>query len=159
MDGVAYCKRNGIRNTKKIKKWVDAGYLGDASKDEKTGKYIISKDVPVPFSANAKVSTFPTLMRDILTAATKGCSIFSSMYPNIKPESFERVLQDCVDANLVRICHTECGNPFLEITTEGARFLSDYTEKERKLLFDKAYKLILTGISLFNALVQLGVFS
>ena len=65
MDGVAYCKRNGIRNTKKIKKWVDAGYLGDASKDEKTGKYIISKDVPVPFSANAKVSTFPTLMRDI----------------------------------------------------------------------------------------------
>lgn len=159
MDRVTYCKKYGIKNTKKIKKWYDAGYLGNSSKDEKTGVYNIIDDVPVPFSANAKVSTIPTLIRDILTAASKGCSIFPSMYPKITEETFERVLKDCEDANLIRICYTENGDSFLEITPEGSRFLLDYTEKERKKIFDKACKLIATGVTLFNALVQLGVFS
>ena len=149
-----YRDRCGKDCSKRIPEWYAAGYLGNATK---AGKYNIPEDVPLPFYANKKVSTFPTLTRDILTAASLGCSIFPGMYPKIREDSFERVLQDCVDSQYVRVCYTESGYPFLELTTNGTRFLDNYTETERKALLIKAFSMAAQGISFVAALKSLGI--
>ena len=157
MNAVQFCDKYGDKYASKIKEWYAAGYLGNATKDEKTGRYNIPDDIPLPFSAHKNVSTIQTLTRDILTAALNCNSIFPSMYPKIPSETFDRVLQDCIDSHLVRISRTGNGDPFLELQIDGIRFLSDYTEKQRKILLNRLYKLVTGGLSFLGALIQLGV--
>lgn len=157
MNASQFGDKYGKKYLKKIRHWYDCGYLGNATRDEKTGVYEIPDDIPLPYSANANVSTMPTLMRDILLAASGCCSLYPSMYPKIKKASFDRMIQECVDANLIDICYTESGDQYLELNPLGLEFLNNTTEDERKLIFEKTYKLIIAGSTLLGALANLGI--
>ena len=152
MNATQFCEKYGKKYASKIPKWYEAGYLGNSTKDKKTGEYNIPNDIPLPYSANSNVSTMPTLMRDILLAAAECCSLYSGMYPKIHIDSFDRMLRDCVEAGLIRVCYSESGDQYLQLTPTGVAFLKGTTKEERKVILGKVYKLIMAGSTLVTAL-------
>ena len=139
----------------RIKEWYEAGYLGKTTKIN--GKYNFPENVPLPFYANKNVSTVTTLTRDILKAADYRCSVYPGMYPKIPADWFDSTIQDCIDVHFIRSCYTEDGDPFIELTIDGMRFLEDHPEKERNSLYNKAAKLAEKGLMLLSTLKQLEV--
>ena len=152
MNASQFCEKYGDKYASKIPKWYAAGYLGNTTKDKKTGHYDIPDDIPLPFSANPIISTIPTLMRDILQAASEMRSLYPSMYPKIPAQSFCNQIQDMVDANLIRVCYTKSGDPYLELRQAGVMFLNTFSEKDRTKTFNKLHKLIAAGYTLIQAL-------
>lgn len=153
MNATQFCEKYGKKFASKIPKWYEAGYLGNSTKDKKTGEYNIPNDIPLPYSANANVSTMPTLMRDILLAASECCSLYSEMYPKIPKDSFDRMLHECIEASLICVCYSESGDWYLQLTPTGVVFLDGTTKEERKTILDNVYKLIMAGSTLITALV------
>ena len=154
MNAIQFCQKYGRKYAYKIPEWYKVGLLGNATKDEKTGEYTIPDDIPLPYSANKNVSTMPTLMRDILLAASRCCSLHSSMYPKISKDSFNRMVQECKDANLINVLYTESGYQYLELKPAGINLINTTTEKERKVILGKVYKLVIAGSTLLSALAS-----
>ena len=49
MNAKQFGEKYGKKYTRKIKAWYEAGYLGNTTRDEKTGVYVIPDDIPLPY--------------------------------------------------------------------------------------------------------------
>ena len=110
MNAKEFGDKYGRKYVRKIPQWYAAGYLGNTTKDEKTGVYAIPDDMPLPYSAHSNVTQLPTLWRDMFTAAAGMQSLFGTMYPNLAEGVFERQLQGLVDAGFLRVSRTASGD-------------------------------------------------
>lgn len=147
-----YAKKHGINNVRKIKKWYDLNYLGNAIKDEKTGVYDIPEDTPLPYNANNKVSTIPTLWRDILIAASLQQSIYESMYPRFQAGTVEAEIQKFSDEGLIEVRITESGAKYLQLCNSGYERLTVLNKKQQTNAFVKVAAFVADGATLVKAL-------
>ena len=147
-----FCDKYGKKYKKQVPQWFAAGYLGAATKDEKTGVYSIPCDIPLPYSARSNVTQLPTLWRDMLLAASKTQSLFETMYPKLAPGVFSRQLQEMVDSGFIRISKTESGDPYLELRPAGFEYMTKLNDKEKKHVLDKVAKLVQTGATIAQAI-------
>ena len=137
-------------SSRKIKKWFDAGYLGAAVKDEKTGVYDIPADTPIPFKADCRISHLKSFWKQILNAAESQNSLYESMYPRLQPGTFDRYIKDFVEAGFIRVQTTESGAKYLELCVAGDKYLNELTEKEQTEVFSLVEKGIAAGTSFIN---------
>lgn len=151
MNATGFCEKYGNKYRNRIKKWYEMGYLGNTTQDEKTLEYSIPDDIPLPYCADPRVSTLPTLMRDILEASARCCSLFASMYPKIPKGTYDRTLQDFVDQQLIRICYTESGDEYIELRSAGWKFMTEIDSREREKKLKKVTELISNGLSFIQA--------
>lgn len=157
-----FAERCGRKDTAIIKKWYDAGYLGDATKDEKTGVYDIPEDTPIPYAANVKTQRNSTLRTQLLDAADKNQMVVASMYPLISNDDFRAQLQEMIDNNLLEVVTTVSGQSYLRIKSAGQAILANTsTAQERKSVFEKIERIMSNSantITIVQALISLGFF-
>ena len=151
MNATGFCEKYGYKYNSRIKSWYEKGYLGNTKQDEKTLEYDIPDDIPLPYCADPRVSTLPTLLRDILDAAAHCCSIFASMYPKIPNGTYDRTEQDFVDQQMIRICYTESGDKYIELCSAGWKFMTEIDSQEREKKLKKVTRLISSGMSFVQA--------
>ena len=151
MNAKGFCDKHGRRCKHKIYQWYIAGYLGNTTKDEKTGIYSIPDDIPLPYSAHSNVTKLPTLWKEMLTAAASMQSLFETMYPKLPKGVFERQLQGLVDAGLLQISRTASGDEYLELLPAGIEFMNKLNDSEKKSILDNVMKVIEAGSSLVTA--------
>ena len=151
MNAAGFCKKYGNKYRGKINSWYKNGYLGNTTRDKITHEYSIPNDIPLPFCADPRVSTLPTLMRDILEAASRCCSLFASMYPKIPEDTYTRTVQDFVNQQLIRICYTKSGDIYYELCSAGLKFMSEIDSNERQKMLKKVTVLITKGLSFIQA--------
>lgn len=133
-------EKYGKKYTRKVKAYGELGYLGEHYRDEKTGVYCIHESTPLPFDADKRVSQLPTLWLQILTAASRCCSIFPSMYPKLPEGCFEEELSKFVDAGFISIVPTDSGIPYLKLEFAGYKFMNELSKKEKKNILNKVEK-------------------
>ena len=139
-------------SSRRIKAWYEKGYLGAATKDDKTGVYDIPEDTPVTYSADGRIKRIPKFWGELLDAAQNQNSVFPGMYPYINDEVFTSQIESFVDAGLIKRNTTQSGPSFLEITTVGYEFMNTLSANDRKKAFEKIERRIATGASLVQAI-------
>lgn len=151
MNATQFGEKYGKKYVRKIPKWYKAGYLGNTTKDAKTGIYSIPDDIPLPYSAHSNVSQIPTLWKEILEAAEQTQSIFASMYPKLPSGVFNRQLNNLVEAGFVQISYTFSGNQYLELQPAGFEYMQKLSDDDKKVILTKANSLIVTGCTVVQA--------
>lgn len=153
MNAKQFGEKYGKKYIKKIPTWYSANYLGATTKDEKTGVYSIPDDIPLPYSADKRITKLPTLWKQILDAATKMCSLYPSMYPKLPTGVFDRQLQGFVEAGFIRISQTESGDVFLELQPAGYEYLHRLSDSEKSRVFKIANEAVKTGCVVAQAFI------
>ncbi len=157
-----FAKRCGRKNIAIIKKWYDAGYLGKATRDEKTGVYDIPEDTPIPYAANVKTQRNSTLRAQLLDAADKNQMVVASMYPLISNNDFRAQLQEMIDNDLLEVVTTVSGLSYLRIKSAGQVIITNTSNaQERKRVFEKIERIMSNSantITIVQALINLGFF-
>jgi hypothetical protein len=140
---------------RKVSEWYDAGYLFGATRNERTKVYDIPKDTPVPYNANKKVCTLPTLRRDILIAASSQQIIFESMYPLFKEGTVESEIASLEKNGMIEVRYTESGACYLHLCHDADSELAQLTAAQKKDFFEKVVKSLSDGLALAKALQTL----
>lgn len=151
LNATQYAGQHGIKNLRKIKTWFDAGYLGEATKDEKTGVYDIPEDTPLPYNANSQVSTIPTLWRDILIAASLQQSIYEKMYPLFQAGTVESEIEKFSDEGLIEVRVTSSGAKYLHLCASGYEKLAKLNKSQQKNVLLKIASFVADGATLMKA--------
>ena len=146
-----FAKAKGV-SKRKIKPWFDAGYLGAATRNEKTGVYDIPEDTPVPYAADSRIKRKSSLWNELLDAADLQQSIYPSMYPLLSPQLVETQIEEFDEAGLLNVRTSTSGAMYLDITPEGRTFLLSFSADERKSILDKAAKAVSVSCNLIQAL-------
>ncbi len=152
MNAKQFGEKYGKKYSRRIPVWYALGYLGNTTKDEKTGVYTIPDDIPLPYTGHKNVTRLPTLWMEILDAASCTQSMFGSMYPKLSSGVFDRQLTDFETAKFIRISKTKSGDSYLELLPTGYNFMHNLTVSEKKEVFVRANELIKTGCSVAQAL-------
>lgn len=153
MNAKQFGDKYGKKHIRKIPKWYAAGYLGNATKDEKTGIYTIPDDIPLPYDAHRNVTKLPTLWKEIFTAAESTKSMFSSMYPKLPTGVFDRQIQNFAEAGFISVSYTASGDPYLELLQPGYEYMTSLSEGEKSNLLVKVNKAVMTGCTITQAFV------
>ena len=154
MNGKEFGKKYGNKYRRKIPKWIEMGYLGDATKDPRTGEFSIPDDIPLPFSGHSNITQLPTLWNEILKAASQNCSIFPAMYPKLPEGCLERQITGFVESGVISIQQTENHYQYLELRPNGMRLMRELTETEKKDVWNRVLKKINTGWTLAQAIAS-----
>lgn len=118
-----------------VARWYENGYLGAATRDEKTGIYEIPENTPAPYTANPRVNRISSLYLEILKAADRSCSLFPTMYPQIPEETVIQVIDEFVSKGLIRKCTSIVGIDYYVLQSQGAIMLQKLNgEQKDKLL-------------------------
>lgn len=137
------------KNYTTVLNWIKKGYLGELNKD-KAGRYVIPDDMPVPFKADGKVNQDTTLVHHFLEASNCENSISSTMYPKVRTERFNRLLNETVDKGLVNKSEPFPGVIRLESTELGRGILSAEPKEQNKMI-EAILKGLPTAVNLIAA--------
>ena len=136
--------------------YIENGYLGEIGIDEDTGFHIIPDDTRDVYKTNGRVKNAEALRKAILDAARTFKSIHWKQFPLVPKTSFNKVIDEFLEAGLITKSTTTSGIVVYDITDAGIEYFKADPKTKVKLL--NAFKEFGTGI-LKNPtlLLQLGI--
>ena len=122
MTKIEFREHINVSKTKTIDKWIEKGYLPGVV-DPVTGVIDIPEDMPRPYKANGRTKKLPSLILELLKAGEESNSVYPAMFPQIRPDTFERMVQQLVEGGYLTVHYSSTNVRYLEITLAGIELL------------------------------------